>query len=106
MIQHHRNMPKSKITEVTNKVEDVKLVMHENIEKAAQNCIKLETLNEKSEELMVEAGVFQTNAKNLKNKMWWKEMKMRFIVGGIIAALIIIIVSVVYSYSSQSTTTT
>ena len=55
---------------------------------------------------MVGAGVFKTNAKNLKNKMWWKNMKMRFIIGGIIAALIIIIVCVVYSYSSQSTTTT
>ena len=99
-------MPNSKISEVTNKVEDVKLVMHENIERAAQNCVKLETLNEKSEDLMVIAGVFQTNAKNLKNKMWWKNMKMRFIIGGIIAALIIIIVCVVYSYSSQTTTTT
>ena len=64
---------------VTNKVEDIKLVMHENIEKAAQNCIKLESIDKKAEELMVDAGVFQNNARKLKQKMWWKNMKMWYI---------------------------
>ena len=41
MIQHHRTMPKSKITEVTNKVEDVKLVMHENIERCGRRAMRV-----------------------------------------------------------------
>jgi len=89
---------------VTNKVEDIKLVMHENIEKAAQNCIKLESIDKKAEELMVDAGVFQNNARKLKQKMWWKNMKMWFIIGAIIAIIIIIIVCVIYSYNSTLTT--
>lgn len=95
--------PNPKLAAVTNKVEDIKLVMHENIEKATQNCVKLESIHEKSEELMVEAGVFQTNARKLKDKIWWKNMKMRFIVGSIAIIGIIMIVCMVY-YNTRPTT--
>lgn len=96
-------MKKDTLSVVTNKVEDVKIIMHENIERAAQNCVKLETMDKKAEELMIDAGVFQTNARKLKNKMWWKNVKMWGIVLGIISIVIIIIVCVIYSYSSNST---
>jgi len=41
MIYHHRTMPNSKISEVTNKVEDVKLVMHENIERCGRRAMRV-----------------------------------------------------------------
>lgn len=95
-------MTNANLTKITHKVEDIKLVMHDNIEKAAQNCVKIETIGQKSEDLMKEAGVFRNNARELKNKMWWKNVKMWVIVFGIISAIIIIIVCVVYSYNSSS----
>jgi len=95
-------MNNNNINKITNKVEDIKLVMHENIERATQNCIKLETLDKKAEELMVDAGVFQNNAKKLKEKMWWKNVKMWSIIGGIVVIIIIIIACVIYSYSSNT----
>lgn len=41
MIYHHKPMPNSKISEVTNKVEDVKLVMHENIERCGRRAMRV-----------------------------------------------------------------
>lgn len=96
-------MPNENIAKITNKVENIKSVMHENIEKATQNCIKLESLELKSEELMKDAGVFQTNARNIKNKMWWKNVKMWSILIGIISVVIVIIACVIYFNNSNTT---
>lgn len=95
-------MQTNKLSNVINKVEDVKLVMHENIERAAQNCVKLETMNMKAEELMQDAGVFHHNAKKLKDKMWWKNVKMWSIMLGIFIIIIAIILCVIYSNSSNN----
>lgn len=62
---------------VTKKVEEVKVVMQDNIDTALMNCVKLEKIQDDAENL-------QQNAGDLKNKMWWKNMKMKFIIGGII----------------------
>ena len=65
-----------KLASVTRKVESVKLVMQENIDVALQNCVKLESIEKQAEELQQQAGVFKRNANELKNKMWWKNMKV------------------------------
>jgi hypothetical protein len=82
------------------KVDDVKLIMHNNITNALQNTAKLEDLEVRTEELQAEAGVFRTNAKKLKNKMWWKKWSMIFIFSLILIILIIIISLVIYYESS------
>jgi hypothetical protein len=70
-----------KLAEVTKKVESIKLVMTKNIDEALQNCVKLEAVQKKAEELHEQAGVFKRNATTLKNKMWWKNFRMILIIG-------------------------
>jgi hypothetical protein len=97
------NDPKSfdSISKVTDKLEQTKDIMHENIDVALENCVKLETIELKSEELQQSAGIFKYNAKHLKNKMWWKNIKMKLIIGSIIVViLLIIILTAVYSSKS------
>ena len=94
-------MTKTTAKEVIYKIEEVKNIMHENIEKAAENCVKLESIDRKAEELMVDAAVFQTTAKELKNKLWWKQMKMWFIISGIVLVVIGILVAVIYTQISS-----
>ena len=65
-----------KLASVTRKVESVKLVMQDNIDVALQNTVKLESIEKQAEELQQQAGVFKRNANELKNKMWWKNMKV------------------------------
>lgn len=74
--------------------------MQENVSVALANCVKLETIEQAAgklynhndkhglhlnhhcilylliEELQQQAGVFKKSAHDLKNKMWWKNIKV------------------------------
>lgn len=87
----------NKVNEVNQKLDKVKVIMHDNIDLALQNCAKLETMEIKSEELLQQAGIFKTSAKDIRNKLWWKNMRAKlliafvlFIIIGIITAIFII----------------
>uniref|UniRef100_A0A7S0SW64 V-SNARE coiled-coil homology domain-containing protein n=1 Tax=Chromulina nebulosa TaxID=96789 RepID=A0A7S0SW64_9STRA len=80
---------------VSKKVDQVKLVMQENVDLALQNCVKLESIERSAEELQQQAGVFKKNANELRKKMWWKNIKMKLIIGGVILVIIAIIVAVI-----------
>ncbi|GMH75836.1 hypothetical protein TL16_g06887 [Triparma laevis f. inornata] len=79
---------------VTAKVESVKLVMQENVELALQNCVTLESIEEKAEQLQQQAGVFKKTAKDIRNKMWWKNLKMKLAIAFIILAILGVILAV------------
>lgn len=90
-----------KLAAVMKKVDTVKLTMQENVDLALQNCVKLEHIERAAEELSVQAGVFKKNAHELKNKMWWKNIKMWLIIGLIVLIILAIIIGVAVSYSQK-----
>jgi hypothetical protein len=65
-----------KLASLQKKVDAVKLTMQDNINVALSNCVKLESIEQQAEELQQSAGVFKKNAKDLKDKLWWKNMKV------------------------------
>ena len=79
---------------VVAKVESVKLVMQDNVEMALRNCVTLESIEKKAEELQTQAGVFKKTAKEIKNKMWWKNLKMKLAIAGIILAILAVILAI------------
>eukprot|EP00604_Paraphysomonas_vestita_P000772 CAMPEP_0174825270 /NCGR_PEP_ID=MMETSP1107-20130205/42601_1 /TAXON_ID=36770 /ORGANISM="Paraphysomonas vestita, Strain GFlagA" /LENGTH=182 /DNA_ID=CAMNT_0016056737 /DNA_START=229 /DNA_END=777 /DNA_ORIENTATION=+ len=83
-----------KLASVAMKVDSIKLVMQDNVDQALQNCVKLESIEKAAEELQQQAGVFKRNANELKKKMWWKNMKMKLIIGFAILAVLGIIIGV------------
>jgi len=90
-----------KLASVAKKVDSVKLVMKDNVDLALQNCVKLESIEKAAEELQQQAGVFKRNANELKNKMWWKNIKMKLIIGFIILAILGIIIGVIVAMSKK-----
>ena len=50
--------------------------MQDNIALALQNCVKIDDIQLKSEELEKGALVFRGAARDLKSKMWWKEIRV------------------------------
>jgi len=52
--------------------------------------------------LQQQAGVFKKNAHDLKNKMWWKNMKLWLVIGLIALIIIGIIVGVAVAQSKAS----
>ena len=87
---------------MTRKVDTVKLVMQENVDLALQNCVKLESIEKQAEELQQQAGVFKRSAHDLKKKMWWKDMKMKLIIGFIVIAILGIIIGVIAYMAQQN----
>src|ERR1700730_6359729 len=69
--------------------------MRENINKVSQRGERLDSLQDKTDNLAVSAQGFRRGANRVRKAMWYKDMKMRvcLIVGIIILLLVIIIPS-------------
>eukprot|EP00798_Chlamydomonas_sp_ICE-L_P012283 gene12283-15432_t len=92
MMDHATQFPEeySKVTSVQKKVDEVKGIMTENIDKMLQRGEKLELLTDKTENLMFEADRFVRTGRTLRRQMWWQNMKMKLIMG--FAALLLAVV--------------
>jgi len=74
-------------------IDDTVGVMRENINKVSQRGERLDSLQDKTDNLAVSAQGFRRGANRVRKQMWWKDMKMRMcLIFGIIILLIVIIV--------------
>ncbi|KAJ6151200.1 Synaptobrevin [Penicillium chermesinum] len=77
-------------------IDDTVGVMRENINKVSQRGERLDSLQDKTDNLAVSAQGFRRGANRVRKDMWWKDMKMRVcLVICIICLLVVIIVPVV-----------
>ncbi|KAF2753561.1 synaptobrevin [Pseudovirgaria hyperparasitica] len=68
-------------------------IMRDNINKVSERGARLDTLQDKTDNLAVSAQGFRRGANRVRKQMWWKDMKMRMcLIAGIIILLVIIIV--------------
>jgi len=81
-----------KIEQLQGKVDEVTDVMRDNIRLGLERGGKLDDLEAKSDMLNEHSRQFQVTAKKVKNKFWWKNVKMWILI--IIIVLIIILVIV------------
>ncbi|KAL0636089.1 Vesicle membrane receptor protein (v-SNARE) [Maublancomyces gigas] len=80
-------------------IDDTVGIMRENINKVADRGARLDSLQDKTDNLANSAQGFRRGANRVRKQMWWKDMKMRMcLVGGIVILLVIIIVPVVITY--------
>jgi vesicle-associated membrane protein 4 len=73
--------------------------MRENINKVSQRGERLDSLQDKTDNLAVSAQGFRRGANRVRKAMWYKDMKMRvcLIIGIIFLLLVIIIPSGMFS---------
>ncbi|KAL6751241.1 R-SNARE protein, VAMP72-family [Haematococcus lacustris] len=81
----------SKVAAVQKRVNEVKDVMVENIEKVLERGERIELLVDKADGLATQAEVFQKKGRQLRNKMWWQYCKMKLLIALIILVLIAVI---------------
>ena len=81
------------------KVEAVKVVMQDSIELALQNCVSLEAIDQKADELQSQAGMFKSKAKKLRSQMWWKKCKMQLLITFLVLTIIGVIVIIIMAYT-------
>ncbi|KAI8826543.1 synaptobrevin, partial [Fimicolochytrium jonesii] len=82
----------SKTGQVQNQVNEVVGIMQDNINKVMQRGEQLDTLQNKTDDLQQSSLQFQRGASRVRKQMWWKDMKMKLIIGGIVAVILIIII--------------
>ncbi|KAI8909995.1 synaptobrevin [Powellomyces hirtus] len=66
--------------------------MQDNINKVMQRGEHLDTLQNKTDDLQNSSLQFKRGANRVRKQMWWKDMKMKLILGAVIAAILIIII--------------
>ncbi|KAA1064841.1 SNAP receptor, synaptobrevin [Puccinia graminis f. sp. tritici] len=77
-------------------IDDTVGIMRDNITKVAERGERLDTLQDKTDNLAVSAQGFRRGANRVRKQMWWKDMKMRLLIAlGIIVLLLIIIIPIV-----------
>lgn len=74
--------------------------MRDNINKVAERGERLDSIENKTDNLAISAQGFRRGANRVRKDMWWKDMKMRMcIILGVIILLIVIIVPIAVHFS-------
>ncbi|KIM80166.1 hypothetical protein PILCRDRAFT_822686 [Piloderma croceum F 1598] len=82
----------AKTAAIQAQIDDTVGIMRENITKVAERGERLDSLQDKTDNLAVSAQGFRRGANRVRKNMWWKDMKMRLIIGVAVTIIIIIIV--------------
>jgi len=82
----------NKTAAIQAQIDDTVGIMRENITKVAERGERLDSLQDKTDNLAVSAQGFRRGANRVRKNMWWKDMKMRIIIGVAVAVIITIIV--------------
>ncbi|EJD08455.1 synaptobrevin [Fomitiporia mediterranea MF3/22] len=86
----------AKIDRLKNELSQAQGIMQENIDEVRLREENLRHLQDKTDNLAVSAQGFRKGANRVRKNMWWKDMKMRIIIGiAIVIILVIIIVPIV-----------
>ncbi|KAJ3205602.1 hypothetical protein HK099_000759 [Clydaea vesicula] len=83
-----------KAGQVQEQVDEVIGIMHKNIEKVMERGEKLDSLQTKTDDLQQGALQFKKGATKVRKQMWWKDLKLKLVIAGIILVIIAVIVTV------------
>lgn len=90
---HYRCSSRQLLTTLRQEIDSTVNVMRSNINKVSERGERLDSLQDKTDNLAVSAQGFRRGANRVRKQMWWKDMKMRMcLIVGIIILLIVIIV--------------
>ncbi|KAL3146690.1 hypothetical protein ABBQ32_000917 [Trebouxia sp. C0010 RCD-2024] len=85
----------TKVAAVQKKVDEVKNIMVDNIERVLERGEKIELLVDKTDNLRFQADKFHKTGRQLRSKMWWQNMKMKVLVVLVVLILIFVIFLIV-----------
>ncbi|XP_030647329.1 vesicle-associated membrane protein 5 isoform X1 [Chanos chanos] len=97
---------KSRLQQAQEEVEEVKVIMLDNLNKADERAGKLGELENRADQLLEKSKAFQKTTTQVKQKKRWENIKMKVILGSIAAVvvLLIVILLLVYLLPSNSGT--
>ncbi|KAI9184489.1 Vesicle membrane receptor protein (v-SNARE) [Blastocladiella emersonii ATCC 22665] len=91
-----------KTSAIQNQVNEVVGIMQQNIEKVMERGERLDTLQNKTEDLNHSAGQFRRGATKVRKQMWWKNMKLKIIIALVVIAVLLAIILPLVTGGSSS----
>jgi hypothetical protein len=91
-----------KLHNIHEKLDVVKTTMQENIQQILLNQESVDRINSSAEHLTEQSIAFKSSTKELRNRMFWKMVKMRLLIFSVICALTAVIVAPIYFYTKKS----
>lgn len=81
-------------------MDDTVGIMRDNINKVAERGERLDSIENKTDNLAISAQGFRRGANRVRKDMWWKDFKMRMcLIFGIIIVIIVIVVPIAVHFS-------
>jgi vesicle-associated membrane protein 4 len=84
----------NKTNQVQSEVDEVVGIMQGNIHKVMQRGEQIDSLQTKTEDLQSSSLQFKRGANQVRKEMWWKDMKLKLIIGGVVGVILVIIIVV------------
>ncbi|XP_053500760.1 vesicle-associated membrane protein 8 [Ictalurus furcatus] len=82
----------SKLNQVQDQVNDVKVILKDNINKVLERGERLDDIMGKTYDLQATADSFQRTSARVSRKYWWKNTKMMIIIGVIVFIIVLLII--------------
>ncbi|KAI5903986.1 Synaptobrevin 2 [Candida parapsilosis] len=81
-------------------VYDTVGIMRDNINKVAERGERLDSIENKTDNLAISAQGFRRGANRVRKDMWWKDFKMRMcLIFAVIIVIIVIVVPIAVHFS-------
>lgn len=103
MMFYSANNPESdQILKINQRIDSVKDVMIENIDKVLESREKIELLVDKSEVLSQHAYKFEKSSRTLKNDLWCKGVRNKCIMGTVAILIVLFVLAMVCGHDFHS----
>lgn len=87
------------LEQARKQVDEIHGVMKDNVDKALEREGKLSQLEERADHLQQDAEQFYSDATKIRKKHFWEDIKMKIIIGVVIAGIILIVIIVIIVYA-------
>ncbi|XP_076586805.1 vesicle-associated membrane protein 5 [Chaetodon auriga] len=89
---------KSRLQQAQEDVEEVKVIMLDNLNKADERSGKLDELEDRADNLLAKSKAFEKTTHQVKQQKRWENKKMRMVFIGIgVVATVIIVGLIIYA---------
>ncbi|ORY03093.1 synaptobrevin [Basidiobolus meristosporus CBS 931.73] len=85
-------MSQNKAQGIQKQVDEVVGIMQNNVERVMERGEKLDSLNNKADQLEAGALRFKQGTNRVRKAMWWKNMKLKLIIAAIVVIILIAII--------------
>ncbi|XP_029914992.1 vesicle-associated membrane protein 5 [Myripristis murdjan] len=94
---------KSRLQQAHEEVEEVKIIMLDNLNKADERSGKLGELEDRADQLLQSTKTFEKSTNRLKQQKRWDNMKMKIVLIGVgVVAAAIIVGLIIYAIVDAS----